>query len=296
MLSRAHLPLVLFSYTLTIFHVYGDGLNNTVPVAGSALTSSVAATPSASSTQSVVNDAVTVNGLSIEVFDDNGTDITSESSVFIPSTVDKIRKRSVTPVFCAGVDEDNIPYNTYTSYCARQMSNYNDQEWVCESISTGHGQLHDFHYGTCDSSEICVDGIHSNLAGTYPGQPIAYCQSLQSIVRLSLLMTSSAPSGKQIRINYGGAAGPQNAMELIMQYESDAEEHNNVVNSMDIKDQSASVSGSISNGPWTTLSENSCTSCTSLGIQPIPAGTTSWLVNTQLPAGSGTVTMYMAFI
>ena len=240
------------------------------------------------------NGGVSGNGFTIEVFDENGMDITAQSDVVLPSAPSRLRKRNNNPILCNHVDEDGNEHKTYTSYCLRDVNN---QAYLCDSISLGPGQLHDFFGGSCHPDEICVDGIITQNSQVVQGQPIAYCSTISGLATIVLRLYQNGASQKHVVVKYGGSEGPQDAMEAIMQYNSDddASANQHKVSNITISDQSASVTPP-SMDPYTTLTQKTCTGCASLGIQPIPAGTARWVIDTLLPAGSGTMNMYISFL
>lgn len=139
------------------------------------------------------------------------------------------------------------------------------------------------YYGNCDSlnnREICVDGIHA------PNIPImAYCVQVANFVKLALGHYGSGKT-QQVRVDLRGTRGLNYAFEQVVVGGGGP--------STTFTAASMLIDAQDTNG--NSLSSNSCTECSSIGIEPLPSGFDHMVTTVTLPDSNSVGLMYGAII
>lgn len=124
--------------------------------------------------------------------------------------------------------------------------------------------------GSCRPNEICVDGVHSPNRGD-----TAYCVSNQNIVKLA----SAQYGGQQRQVRYhpGDTSATANMVEVVL---SGISGITSKFNAAHIKLEAQDASGK----PIADRQAvDECDQCESIGIQPWPKGTDSFLATITMP-------------
>ncbi|MCJ1275978.1 hypothetical protein MMC21_003783 [Puttea exsequens] len=220
----------------------------------------------------------------IRALDEDGNNLVLNSSVTLPSP-SKLKKRAPTAIDCS---QTYLGVNYYTS--ATSCNRVNPQAYFCRATSIGKRgnapQSRAFP-GTCAPTEICIDGIA--VAGI-PGVH-AFCLGIEGLVKVVTTLNKYVGSRRRIPQQYKGPKTANNAVEVV--FTGNAVTDGVTLNSIDFQAQAAQYNPQ-TNSPFTTLSENTCTTCSSLGIEPIPDGTSWWVVNADWPAVDGSSTAFFA--
>ena len=206
-----------------------------------------------------------------------------------PNTSSTSHHKRVSRLVTCGPVINGVQYTFGTSFCRRPSA----VNWWCTSFGPGGpdgGGPPNVLPGNCSGNEICVDGIQ----GTVPGQtgPAAYCVSMDGYVELLTDLLGSGATD-QVSVPYTGPVGGTSAVEAIFTG-SGGPGDDLTVQHIEVDGQKNQV-GIDLNYEWVNSGPpNFCSSCTTLGIQPVPEGTTHFNIEAQLTRGSGKARMYWA--
>ena len=182
-------------------------------------------------------------------------------------------------------------YNFYTSTCNRAQ---NSTSWTAVSRTTPsisqvlHSPLELTESGSCAAPQICVDGIVA------PGPasnrvPVAFCADPVDKIDITGPRKRDAAAAIGIPIPYaeaGGGAGGAGASRLYGAVEAVFSGTEGLGEGM-VMDFVQVIAQEHDCTPqactWTTLKVERCEGCSSLGIQPVPEGTSRVLVLAGVP-------------
>ena len=93
-----------------------------------------------------------------------------------------------------------------------------------------------------------------------------------------------------VNVPYRGAVGGTSAVEVVFTGANGVGDPL-TLSKIEVDAQKNQVGVNL-NWQWVTTKQNLCTQCTSLGIQPVPEGTSHFSISAQLPVGVGKARMY----
>ena len=198
---------------------------------------------------------------------------------FTQRTPSIVQKRASTLVTCELFTND-IQYIFDLSICKRPSA----QAWACDSSDPTDENVTHRVDGSCASSQICVDGITNTVQG-HDG-PVAYCADIDQAY-LDITPELIARLGDNpIRWYYGGLTGKSHAIEAVFGGFDPA---------APITMESLNITAESSSGysVGEPLSFNSCTNCSSLGIQPIPKDMVTAAIRFTAEPGAPGARMYI---
>lgn len=188
-------------------------------------------------------------------------------------------------------------YIAVRSKCAREIS---PQSYTTQCILMG-GRVFDDQMrigGSCESHEICVDGVqHPHPA---PGELVetAYCVSTENFVRIRKDQTTQETPSSTIDggliASYLSLTANSHVIEALM---TGLDSHRSVFASkLRIEAQSLTMVSNVR--VWRSLVGGTvqCSNCSSLGIFPVPGGTQRIYVTATLPATIAGGLLYLASV
>lgn len=144
---------------------------------------------------------------------------------------------------------------------------------VCR-VAQGAPQGQTLHWGECENTEFCVDGISRAVSPTLSGDPVvrrtAVCVEITDFLSLAMQLKNEE-TGSAVQAGFHAEVGKQYSVEAILM--SSDSRMLMEAQSMEIQAQKADRVGTVET--WRTLNagDSQCRHCATVGILNVPAGT-----------------------